>query len=441
MIATRTAKPTLIATGLLCLVAGCDGLWGRITGHQLSRGLEQEDELGAKAPPQNGPKLGILADFTPVYEDPDRNSRRLGWLHAGAQVPRSERPIQANDCNAGWYAVYPRGHVCVGSGATLDLKHPTLTAMGLAPRLNEPLPYPYAEARVATEVFVPNDEPDPSVRSVGRLRPAATFAVVGSWQAMDEADQRLRLALMTRGSFVRADDLKAAEMPRASGVKLDTAQAGLPLAFVTNDGVRKWQLEGEQATPQKTLTKGSTWHVSVRPKRLGASRYYALDDGTWVQESDVTIVRLRNEWPSFASGSNHWVDLNLEENTVVLYEGQRPTFAALTLSGSRQTISKHLGQTEVTAKYITEIQPDPRSADPNQVIYDVPWVVELRNGIRVHAGLGRQRRGTSQQVPRVELAPTDAQVVWNWVAPALPAGWHGVDASERAERRTQVLVR
>jgi hypothetical protein len=426
---------------LLSLAAGCDGFWHKVGGHQLSLGHEQGDELGANAPPADGPKLGILADFTPVFDAPDRNGRRLGWLHAGAQVPRAEKATQASGCAEGWFAVFPRGYVCVGSGATLDLKHPTLAAMGLSPRLNEPLPYPYAEARVATEVFVPNNEPEPAVHSVGRLRPAATFAVVGSWQAMDETDQRLRLALMTRGTFVRADDLRAAETPKPSGVRLEAGHQGLPLAFVTTDGARSWRLEGEQATPQRTLTRGSTWHVGVRPKLLGAVRYYPLDDGTWVQDSDVTLARLRNEWPAFATGTKHWADLNLDENTVVLYEGQRPTFAALTLSVPKQSNSKYVGQTEVIAKYVTDMQPDPRNGDSSHEVYDVPWVVELRNGLRIHAGLGRQRRGSVLQAPRVELAPPDAQFVWNWVAPALPAGWHGVAASQSAERRTQVLVR
>jgi len=441
MLAARTSSLSPLGVALLCLVSGCDGLWNKVTGRGLSRGRAQGDELGASAPDPNAPKLGILADFAPVYESPDRNSRRLGWLRAGAQVPRAERPTQASGCSEGWYAVYPRGYVCVGNGATLDLQHPTLAAMGLAPRLNDALPYPYAEARVATEVFLPNNEPEPAVHSVARLRPAATFAVVGSWQAMDETDQRLRLALMTRGTFVRADDLKAAEAPKSTGVKLASDARSLPLAFVMTDGAKSWRLEGEQATPQKSLGKGSTWHVGARPKLLGASRYYALDDGNWVQDADVTVVRLRNEWPSFASGANRWVDLNLEDRVVVLYQGQQPAFAALISHAPKEIRQKHLGQTEVIAKYVTDMQPDPRSPDSTHDIYDMPWVIELQNGLRVHAGLGRRHHTHGPLAPRVELTPPDARFVWAWVNPALPEGWHGVAGSSNADSRTRVLVR
>ena len=441
MLVAKSLRAALLGVGLLTCASGCDDLWHRATGRRLSRGHEQSDELGANAPPPDGPKLGILSDFTAVFEKPERGSRRLGWLHAGAQVARSQRAIPGQNCTEGWYAIYPRGFVCVGAGATLDLKHPTLAAMGLAPKLNEPLPYPYAQARVATEVFVPNNEPEPAVHPVARLRPEATFAVVGSWQAMDETDQRLRLALMTGGTFVRTEDLKAAEAATSHGVQLDEGRLTLPLAFVVADHAKTWLLNGEQATPQKSLVKGSTWHVGPRARLLGDARYYPLDDGTWVQESDVTVVRLRNDWPSFATSARHWVDVSLDQGTVVLYAGQHAVFAALTLSGPKSNAPKVLGETDVTAKYVTDKHLDPKSLDSNHEVYDVPWVVELRSGLMLHGALGRGRKTTPLGTPRVELAPSDAQRLWAWVDPALPNGWHGVSASSDVERRTPVLVR
>jgi len=276
---------------------------------------------------------------------------------------------------------------------------------------------------------------------VARLRPSATFAVVGSWQAMDEADQRLRLALMTGGTFVRTDDLRAAEAATSHGVSVDNGQLNLPLAFVVSDRAKSWRFDGEQAVPHKPLGKGTTWHIGSRPKSLGATRYYSLDDGTWVPESDVTVVRLRNNWPSFASNDRHWVDVNMDESTLVLYSGQHPSFAALLLGTSKPGSVKITGETEVVAKYVTDKRLDPKSIDSNHEVYDVPWVVELSNGLMLHAAIGRERKASSQPIARVELAPPDARFVWAWVEPVLPTGWHGVAASEHAEHRTPVLVR
>ena len=430
----------MLALGLLCIATGCDDLWHKVTGRGLSRGGDQSDEVGAQAPSPNGPKLGALADLTPVYDKPSRDSRRIGWLHAGAQVARAAQPTSKQDCPDGWYAIYPRGFLCVGQGATLDLSHPTLSAMSLLPKLNEPLPYPYAQTRVPTEIFAPNSEPDDGVHPIAKLRQSATLAVVGSWQALDDTDQRQKLALMTKGTFVRVDDLKAVKSPGRRGVQIDGSRYTVPLGFVVTERARSWRLSGEEATPVNALPSDSILSLGHKTRALGDARYYALDDGNWVQQSDIVAIRRRNDWPSFASGNRHWVDLDLDQGTVVLYEGERAVFAALTLTVPKNKSSFTTGATSVAAKYVTDKTLDPNSLDSNHEVYDVPWVVELANGLRLHGAFRQDRRATVTS-PRVELTPEDAQRVWAWVDPQLPQGWHAVTASNEASRRTDVLVR
>lgn len=440
MSAVKRLNLTFIALEVLLLTVGCDSAWHRESGPGLSRSHDLDDELGANAPPKNGPKLGILADLAPVFDRPQRGSRRLGWLRAGAQVPRAETPVKGSDCPSGWFAIYPRGYICSGAAATTDLSHPTLSAMGLAPRLNEPLPYPYAQARVATEVFEPNNDPEPAVHSVARLRPASVFAVVGSWQAMDETDQRLRLALMTGGMFVRADDLRAAHASIPQGLSVEEARLNLPLAFITSDDAKCWRLHGDTATPAKALGKGTVLHVGAHARLLGDQRYYPLDDGTWLQESDATVIPLRNDWPSFARSNRHWLDISLTQGALVLYAGQRAEYVARSLRYPKTGIDKLLGETDVIAKCVTDDPPDPKRIDTKRDAFDVPWVVQLQNGLVISGTLRKEPPATSGTTPRLELAPADAQQVWAWAEPKLPEGWHGVSASSDANRRTPVIV-
>lgn len=430
----------MLALGLLWAATGCDDLWHKVTGRGLSRGGDQSDEVGAQAPAPNGPKLGALGDFTPVYDKPSHDSRRIGWLHAGAQVARSAQPTSKQGCPDGWYAIYPRGFVCAGQGATVDLNHPTLAAMSLAPKLNEPLPYPYAQARVPTEIFAPNNEPDDGVHPIAKLRQSATFAVVGSWQALDDTDQRQKLALMTQGTFVRVDDLKAVKAPPRKSVQIDGSRYAVPLGFVVGERARLWKLNGEEATPGNVLAADTIVSLGNRTKILGDARYVALEDGAWVQQSDIVAIRRRNDWPAFASGNHHWIDLDLEQGTVVLYEGERATFAALALSTPKSKTGLSTGTTNVLAKYVTDKTLDPKTIDTSHEVYDVPWVVELSNGLRLHGAFRQDRRATVSS-PRVELTPEDAQRVWTWVNPQLPQGWHAVTASSDVARRTEVLVR
>jgi hypothetical protein len=441
MLRRQSLRPALLGIGVMLAASGCDDLWHKVTGRGLSRGGDQNDEVGAQAPPQNGPKLGALADLAPIFEKPQRESRRIGWLHAGAQVTRSTQPVlKQKDCPEGWYSIYPRGFVCIGQGATIDLNHPTLSAMSLSPKLNEALPYPYAQARVPTEIFAPNNEPDDGVHSIARLRPFATFAVVGSWQALDESDQRQKLALMTQGTFVRVDDVKAAKPPPKHSVQIDGSRTSVPLGFVIGEHARLWKLSGDEATPGNALSSDAILSLGHKMRTLGDAHYCALEDGNWVQQTDIVAIRRRNDWPNFASGNRHWVDIDLQQGTIVLYEGERPTFAALTLAVPKNKTGYTTGPTVVLAKYITDKTLDPKTLDSSHEVYDVPWVVELASGLRLHGAFHPDRRSTVTS-PRVELAPEDAQRVWAWVDPQLPQGWHAVTASSDVSRRTDVLVR
>src|SRR5688572_17430281 len=46
----------------------------------------------------NGPKLGALAEVTPVLEKPAAGATQIGYLHAGAKVARAEEPYTKEGC-------------------------------------------------------------------------------------------------------------------------------------------------------------------------------------------------------------------------------------------------------------------------------------------------------------------------------------------------------
>ena len=72
-------------------------------------------------------ELASIATETSIYDEPRWGSRRLGYLRAGAVVRRSADPVAAGArCPDGWYRVEPRGFVCVGPMAMLDVHHPVV---------------------------------------------------------------------------------------------------------------------------------------------------------------------------------------------------------------------------------------------------------------------------------------------------------------------------
>jgi hypothetical protein len=93
--------------------------------------------------PDDAPKLAAIGWVTPILKKPDPAASRLGSLRAGAVVTRSAEPVGQSGCPGGWYRIEPRGFVCVGKEATLDLNHPIARATARRPDYAHRLPYMY----------------------------------------------------------------------------------------------------------------------------------------------------------------------------------------------------------------------------------------------------------------------------------------------------------
>jgi hypothetical protein len=97
--------------------------------------------------PGRGAKIASIAMRTWIYVAPDDRSTKLGYLRAGAVVDRAEQSAGTEECAGGWYRIAPRGHVCVGKGASLALDHQVVAAAVRGPRRGEPAPYHYVISR------------------------------------------------------------------------------------------------------------------------------------------------------------------------------------------------------------------------------------------------------------------------------------------------------
>jgi hypothetical protein len=140
-------RPTSVATAM-AVVAVCalgasacrrDGTEGTVTSASASASAPTVTEaaappasqglssVAAKAP-DGRPMLGVTAFSTIVYAEPRDTSKRLGYLRVGARVPRSDEPVSTKGCagakkeGGGWYEIFPRGFVCAGDDATVDME-------------------------------------------------------------------------------------------------------------------------------------------------------------------------------------------------------------------------------------------------------------------------------------------------------------------------------
>ncbi len=451
----RLADLTL-ACALACGAVACSG-------GSKAPALSRTEEVvrSAPVPAENAPKLGVISERVQVREFTDARAPSLGVLRAGARVSRSAEPVSHAGCAGGWFAIRPRGFVCVGVEATLDLNHPTLAAMALAPSIDAKLPYTYARTRAETPLFERVQGHEDSVREVGQLHRRAAMAVVGSWKAKEPSGNEARLALLTDGHFVRASDLEAAKGSDFTGVELGKNQ-DLPVAFVVKRGVRSFRVNGTDAEKGDLLEYHTELSLSGRFRSLGSVKYWAFDgaalrpsnagDELWVRHQDVTVVQKRTAFPEFVKDDTRWLDVSISTGTLVSYAGRRALFVTLlsvarelpdntndTQPASDGARSIPLGTFEVKQKDLTFVGKDPARFGEAFEVQDAPWALELSSGQLIHGAYWHDRFGIEHGAGSFALSPADAARVFRFVGPELPSGWHAVAVP--ATQGTPVVIR
>jgi hypothetical protein len=430
-----------IALPLALFLAACGS---HQDGPSLSKAASEDESIpNVPEPPPNGPKLGAVANITKVLERPASGARQIGYLHAGARVARAQEPYSRRGCSGGWYPVRPRGFVCATESATIDMAHPTLAAMALTPNLDKSLPYAYARTRLETPLFERDPEHDDAVREIGRLKRRAGMAVVGSWSARDPEGNVQRLALLTSGRFVKASDLEAAEPSTFHGVEL-TKKDDLPFAFVVKRGVHSFKLDGEASQKSDALGYHEVVRLTGRFHSVGEVKYWATSDGHWVRHRDVLVVQQRSTFPDFAAGAQRWIDVSVVTGTFTLYEGRRALFVTLcsvNRDAHQAEGDKWLGTFEVRGKEVTLATRDANSFAESFELFDAPWGLTLSSGMELYGAYWHDRFGVDHGAGAIELSPTDAARVYQWVTPQVPEGWHGLAAPLADGDKTRIVLR
>ncbi len=417
---------------LLCLV-GCEDP-PRLTKAAPAES-PREFEVPDLGPVSEEHVLGALVDQAPVYAAASQDAPILGYLHAGAQVPRTQKAYPNEHCTQGWYRIAPRGYVCTEKAATTDPDHPTLAAMALQPTLQAELPYVYARTTKVTALFSrANDKEQKGVELSGRLNKSTVMAIVGSWTAPDESLEPQRLGLRMDGKFVRADDLEAAEGSSFSGMTLEAAQQ-LPVAFVVRRGVRAWKVDGLAPSKDRQLEYHEKIPLTGRFRTIRGLRFWATGKGFWVRHKDVTVVRRRHKLPDFATEGQKWLDISVITGTLVAYQGKNPVYTTLVsvgrdrLGDPETTASTARGTFRVVEKHITRRV----AQSSDEALHDAPWAMKLESGQWLAANPRHNRFGIEHTDGDIDLAPQDGAFLFRWSTPPIPEGWHGIVVEPAAE--------
>ena len=251
-----------------------------------------------------------------------------------------------------------------------------------------------------------------------------------SLDAEVDADGRHFLRTI-RGALVPADAMTPAEPPSMRGVVLG-AEWQPPIGFVYRRGASA--LRRDTATGQLRERGEADYHRPLRLtaeqiERHGGGMYRVARDGTIVRETALRIIDPIAR-PTQVPEGDRWIHVDLSDQTLVAYEGDRAVFATLVSTG-REGFETPTGTYRIQSKHVSTTMDDTDSPTEAYSIEDVPWTMYFEGSYALHAAFWHDNFGRQRSHGCVNLAPADARWLFEWTTPGMPAGWHGIIASAR----------
>ncbi|MBL8611401.1 MAG: L,D-transpeptidase [Myxococcales bacterium] len=289
-----------------------------------------------------------------------------------------------------------------------------------------------------------------------RTRRHTGLALVGAFDGGEAADHR-GFAVTTDLRLVPIDKLKPDAGSPFHGVEVGS-EATLPLGFVRGKCEKKkascahsYKLVGEAFLKEGALAHRAMVRLTGKVRRGGEVLYREAQDGTWVRAADVAVAQSPEEWPQAANAGEKWVEVSIENQTLVLWEGKKPVYATLVSTGQdgmddpKTSKATPRGTFRIQSKHVTATmdsnEKQARAAEEGKTVRrgqglfelrDVPWIAYFEGGYALHGAYWHDVFGVARSHGCVNLAPVDARRVFGWVEPQVPEGWHGVVSEPNA---------
>ncbi|MBL9022299.1 MAG: L,D-transpeptidase [Myxococcales bacterium] len=225
----------------------------------------------------------------------------------------------------------------------------------------------------------------------------------------------------------------------------ETAEKGsIPFAWVTVTSTRVYA--GPSAAKPTSESFAQWVKVPAFEEAGSFQKFTRVGPDKWVMSKDIRrpTVAAPPEDVDVVAGER-WIDVELATQTLVAYEGDRPVFATLVSSGKGRE-----GSSNATPKGTKRIWVKLASANMDNLedenasrfyrMENVPYVQYFSKGVGLHGAFWHRSFGQVRSHGCVNLAPLDAQRLFWFTSPRLPAGWTAVLPRD-AERGSVVRVR
>ncbi|MCG8421808.1 MAG: L,D-transpeptidase [Proteobacteria bacterium] len=367
-----------------------------------------------------------------VRMKPSRHAERYGTIAAGTRVAWKSVAVN-DDCSKRWVEIEPHGWICESY-----LKPSRRRPHGVElPRLQPGEIVPGVYGKVTTEnptVFRLHDEALLEERQIDvgsvmvRRHGGITIEDVEYW-LIDKrkreyiASPDIRPYRPSRWRGIRLGDDTGRSLPIGFPLSRTNASHSVPIYQSARDGTKVGKVSGRSPIPiletaWPAAAGDSAQSESDHGKRIALA--YRIGEDRWVLASDMRIA-VKMPPPPLTGPTERWLDLDLDQQVLVAYEGTLPVYVTLVSSGARKSPTE-TGIYRIWIKFSETDMSDLAGESPYSVA-TVPWTQFYAKDLALHTAYWHDGFGTARSHGCTNLSPQDARFLYFWSDPRLPPGW------------------
>jgi hypothetical protein len=287
----------------------------------------------------------------------------------------------------------------------LQISHPD-------PSLND-LPYNYYRVNNTGTAFYPSPEAARAKSGASFvLAPGAFFYIVYT-QRFDTP--KGTYFLLPSGAYMPGDGSTVTIKTPFPGVEVHSTPRN-EFGFVFNPtGVRREPNEMGYNLPIEELKPDGNVYPIVQiyaTENIEGTIWHLIGPDEWILGRDVGVVTPSTTPPDGVT-NGRWVDVNLAEQTVAVYDKGQMVYATIGATGAEPLYTRP-GLFPIYKKLELETMQGERGTSNFYYLENVPWTMYFDKARALHGAYWRARMGYPQSHGCVNLYPGDAHWLFNW---------------------------
>lgn len=244
-----------------------------------------------------------------------------------------------------------------------------------------------------------------------------------------------------KGQYVKAEKVFTINIRIRGGKELEPEFA-YPAGIVLRETIfeRMWNSKHTRIVKNRDVVHEKFFVFRIFGKQIDEVNeidaiFYEIDEPgeklvlSW---SVVPIMKMQQPPPEVEEGGK-WIHVDISDQTLTAYEGERPVFLTLISSGNEKKDEEYAtprGTFWMQSKHVSATMDNLALDDGSYSIEDVPWTMYFHSNYALHGAFWHSVFGFQRSHGCVNMTPRDAKWIFDWSDPRLPLGWHGVVATK-----------